>query len=72
MSPIEKLARDICWAEFSGKPSTPKTKAQYWRDIHPDARADHIQNARYWVAIAKTMKPIRLFARVVECTMEGR
>ena len=66
MSPIEKLARDICWAEFVGKPPGGRTKAAYWKNIHPDARAVYIQNARYWVAIAKKMKPLRLFAQVVE------
>lgn len=70
MSPIEKLARDICWAEWAGKPQTTLTKAKYWRSIHPDARAAHIQNAKYWVAIAKKMKPIRLFARVMQCVTD--
>lgn len=66
MSPIEKLARDICWAGFIGKPPTPHTKASYWRQISPEARADYLRSARYWVAIAKKTKPLRLFARIIE------
>lgn len=66
MKPIEKLARDICWAEWAGKPPQGMTKALYWKMLPPDGRANHINNARYWVAIAKKMKPIRLFSAVME------
>lgn len=50
MDAIEKLARDICWAEF---PSRPKgeTKASYWRKIHPDAKTGYIVDAKWLVFI---------------------
>lgn len=53
MSPIEKLARDICWAEFARKPEN-MTKARYWRDrVHPDVRAERIAEAERVVWIVK-------------------
>lgn len=61
MSEIEKLARDICWAEF---PVTPKgiTKAAYWKGVHPDAKAAYIEDAKWLIFITKKLKPARIWA----------
>lgn len=35
---LERLARDICWAEFLLPEDVGTTKAIYWRNIQEDAR----------------------------------
>jgi hypothetical protein len=42
----EKLARRICWLEFA-KPRKDTTEAEYWRGVHPDKKAEYIQEATY-------------------------
>lgn len=63
MGEIERLARDICWAEFSTKPKDT-TKAVYWQSIHPEAREEYRQDAEWVVYIAKKLKPLRILALV--------
>lgn len=47
LNPIERLARDICWAGFTSPAAViGKTRASYWRDISPDAREEYRQEAR--------------------------
>ena len=49
MSPIETLARDICWAGFTTKQAkTGKTKASYWRAIAETAREGYRNDARWF------------------------
>lgn len=54
MTPIEKLAREICWAGFVHLDSRKgKTKAGYWRSIHEDAREKYISDAKWFAFIVK-------------------
>lgn len=48
MDIIEKIAREICWAEFATKPKGV-TKAAYWGDISPKARTELMREARRFV-----------------------
>ncbi|MFO1080815.1 MAG: hypothetical protein U1E23_09345 [Reyranellaceae bacterium] len=48
LSPIERLARRICWLEFSRRPEG-KTEAAYWRGVHPDKKREYIEDARWLV-----------------------
>jgi hypothetical protein len=63
MTPIEKLARDICWAEW---PSTPKhtTKPAYWKAVHPDKKAEYVRDAEWLGFIVKALKPLRVLMMV--------
>lgn len=65
MTEVEKLARDICWAEFPVRPKrTEWTKAPYWRGVHPDKKAEYIRDAEWLVFIAKQLKPLRILMLV--------
>lgn len=49
MNPIEKLAREICWAGFTTKEGRKgKTKARYWRTLPSDTRQDYVRDARWF------------------------
>jgi hypothetical protein len=63
MSPIEKLARDICWAEFAKKPAE-YTKASYWKCLPPGGRAEYQVEAARFVWIVKRFKPLRILMMV--------
>lgn len=63
MSEYEKLARDICWAEFPRKPKDT-TKSAYWAGVHPDRKAEYIEDAKWLVYIVKQLKPLRLLLMV--------
>lgn len=63
MTDIERLARDICWAEFPRRPQDT-TKASYWRGVHPTKQADYIRDAEWLVFITKKLKPLRVLSLV--------
>lgn len=50
MKNLEKLAREICWCEFS-PPRTSKrigkTKSKYWNDIGPEKRKEYERDAKF-------------------------
>lgn len=46
LSKLESLARDICWAGFLYPRKVGRTKAEYWRDITPEARQDYRNEAK--------------------------
>lgn len=58
---IERLAADICWAEFPRRP-TYTTKRAYWAGVHPDKKAEYIEDARWLVFMACRLKPHRITA----------
>ena len=60
---IERLARDICWAEFPIRPKDT-TKAGYWRGVHPEKKAEYVSDAKWLVFIAKKLKPLRILSLV--------
>lgn len=45
---IDRLAADICWAEFPRRPKDT-TKRAYWAGVHPDRKAEYIADARWLV-----------------------
>lgn len=54
MTPIEKLARRICWAEFEGR-NKETTEARYWREIHPETREAFLQEAKRFKWIIRSL-----------------
>lgn len=59
LTKIEKLARDICWAEWPSKPEGT-TKANYWFQVHHDSRAAYVADAEWLVFICQKLKPLRV------------
>jgi hypothetical protein len=58
MAPIEKLAREICWAGFScAEARKGKTKAKYWRDISGLARQMHLSEAGRFAYLLGAIEP---------------
>jgi len=51
LTAIEKLARRICWVEFSPAGRKGKTEASYWNAITPAIRAEIIREIKriLWV-----------------------
>lgn len=46
MDPIEKLARRICWLEFSKPRNQFGTEKTYWKRMPKDARLQRVHDAR--------------------------
>lgn len=57
LTPIEKLAREICWREFIVplKKWVGKTKAAYWRDLSEEKRRECIDDAMWWLAMYRRL-----------------
>lgn len=53
LSPIEKLAREICWMGFSPEGRIGKTKAAYWRAISGIARKGYREDALQFAHLLK-------------------
>lgn len=70
MTELEKLARDICWAEFPTKPKDI-TKAAYWRGVHPVKQCEYARDAAWVVFIAKKLKPLRILS-LIDFKSKGR
>lgn len=47
MNPVEKLARDICWAGFSNPTTVGCSKAEYWEGCAAAAKDDYRREARH-------------------------
>jgi hypothetical protein len=69
LTETEKLARDICWAEFTRRPD--KTKAVYWYALAPNAKADYIGDAEWLEWIVPRLKRLKLLA-LTEPKKDGR
>lgn len=53
-TPIEKLAREICWAGFiTPEARKGKTKAGYWKSITENARMDYRAEASRFAFLMK-------------------
>jgi hypothetical protein len=56
LSNIEKIARDICWAEFTHPLSRKgKTKASHWNDISDRARQEFIREAERLIWVIRVL-----------------
>jgi hypothetical protein len=56
LTPIEKLAREICWAGFATKPGRAgRTKARYWRSITDCARRSYVLEAERFAFLLKNV-----------------
>lgn len=53
--PIEKLARDICWAEFADPSIVGKTKAAYWSAMSQEARDIYLREAKHFAYLLPRM-----------------
>lgn len=54
MTPVQQLAREICWAGFTTKAGRAgKTKNRYWQSISDHARADYIEEAERFAFLLK-------------------
>jgi hypothetical protein len=47
MGPLEKCARDICWAGFASPKDVGRTKAAYWRELPDETRYKYMREAQY-------------------------
>jgi len=45
MTPVQQLAREICWAGFTKEGRAGKTKSSYWNSLPEKTRADYIREA---------------------------
>jgi hypothetical protein len=54
---MEKLARDICWAEFvvPTVSAVGCSKSAYWQKVAPDKKASYMRSAEYLVHILKKL-----------------
>lgn len=48
LTPIEKIARDYCWAGFAVPRHAGCTKAQYWLRLSDEKRAEYVKEASYF------------------------
>lgn len=65
LSPIEKLARDICWAEWVSNYRPPgTTKATYWERMNPAAQDTYVRDAEWLLFVVKKLKPNRILSLV--------
>lgn len=48
MHPLDKLAREICWAGFACPKLVGRTKAQYWKDLTDEKRTEYRLEAERW------------------------
>lgn len=64
ISKIEKLARDICWAEWVGDYRPECGKAAYWNGLHPDVKTGYIVDAKWFQFICRKLKPLRILQMV--------
>jgi hypothetical protein len=56
LSDIEKIARDICWCEFTTPQGRAgKTKASYWRGISERTRQELIREAERLVWVIRVL-----------------
>lgn len=46
---IERIARDICWYEFSFPRSGKQTKAEYWNGVCAEKKDEYRRDAKNFV-----------------------
>jgi hypothetical protein len=51
MTPLDKLARDICWIGFPNKKLVGRTKAQHWKNLPEETRHEYRKEAQHFVWI---------------------
>lgn len=65
LSEIERLAREICWAEFSPEGRKQSgSKIEYWARVSPLKKAAYKRDARFLTCIV-TRLPRRVIAQMV-------
>lgn len=55
LSPIERLARDIAWAEWIDPGNPSRTKFTYWASILDEDRTDYVEDAKRFVFLARLL-----------------
>lgn len=75
-TPIEKLARRICWLEFAPPRARLGNEREYWASLPQQTRDEGIQSARYWLSIYRELERsksgCRLLMRAQEEMMKAR
>lgn len=54
LTPLEKLARRICWIEFIGRPKGT-TESAYWASLPAESHRRYIDDARRWAWLANAL-----------------
>ena len=49
MTPIDTLARNICWLGFANPKAVGLTKAQYWKGLTKEVKQEYRKEARNFV-----------------------
>lgn len=52
MHPLDKLAREICWAGFADPKCAGCTKAAYWKRLSDEKRAEYRTEAEHFAYLA--------------------
>lgn len=65
LKPIEKLAREICWRDFSEpfRKMVGETKAAYWNALSDEKRNEYVRTAQWWLATYRRL-PVDLINEV--------
>ncbi len=64
MDIVEKIAREICWREFSTPPKYT-TKAAYWRSVSIETRDELMKEARRFIWVYHNI-PVDLLNETVQ------
>lgn len=74
LTKIEKLARDICWAEWAGHKFQCRvfTKSGYWREIRQTARNRYVRDAERFVRVAAKVPALLVLCLVRQARQPER
>lgn len=66
-SPMEKLAREICWMGFALPEKSGTTKARYWKQISESARQNYRADAQRFVYLLENVPAAMLREIELKC-----
>jgi hypothetical protein len=71
---LERLAMDICWAEFIGNPRKAAgcSKTQYWKKVTDEAKVSYRKDAERLMYWTKKLGVDRLQAAVTSAHGDGK
>lgn len=55
LTPIERLARDIAWAEWIDPVNPSRTKFTYWASLLDEDRTDYVKEAERFVFLTRLL-----------------
>ena len=71
-SPIEILAREICWRGFSGSYRPAEGKVAYWQRVTGEARERYMRDAEYLAWLWRKSRSNAEFAHMLERAASSR